>query len=154
MKINRQKSINKDSPPNSITSDNNIISYSKLNASNNNTSLNITRDSKISYTNSPFRIRQESIAMDKDNFNFNLNNSYLNRSKSPFSVSSRTYNYVEVANQNGENNNGNKINSFNRNFGNNNNNNNNHNGNTTIDLNFNISSHMKHNDSLISVKNF
>lgn len=171
MKLNRQKSINKDSPPNTLMSDNHIITYSKLNAtaqmnaSNNNASLNITRDSKNSYTNSPFRIRQDSIAMDKEllkeNLNFNFNNSYMNRTKSPFSVTSRTYNYAENADQNGENNMKN-INSFNKNYGNNINNlnlnnninnNNNHNGNTTIDLNFNISSHLKPNDSIISVKN-
>ncbi len=161
MKLNRHKLNNKESPPHSSTSDNNIITYSKLNANSqinalkDNTSLNITRDSKMSYTNSPFRIRQESIVMDKDNFNFNMNNSYLNRSKSPFSVNSRTDNYVENANHNGDNNVTN-INSFNKNFGNNNNNfmnnnNNNQNGNATIDLNFNISSHIKNNDSIISV---
>lgn len=169
MKLNRQKSINKDSPPNTLTGDNNIVTYSKLNAashinaSNNNTSLNMTRDSKNSYTNSPFRIRQESIAMDKDllkdNLNFNLNNSYMNRTKSPFSVTSRTYNYVEIANQNGDNN-VNNVNSSNKNNGNsnnfmhNNNLNNNQNGNTTIDLNLNISSHLKPNDSIISVRKF
>jgi hypothetical protein len=154
MKSNRQKSVNKDSPTNT-----------QINASNNTASLNVTRDSKISCINSPFRLRQESIATDKDMLkdNFYLNNSYLNRSKSPFSLSSRSYNFIEIANQNGENNAGifngcnknfSNNNFMNNNVNNNNTNNNNHNGNTTIDLNFNISSHLKQNDSIISVNIF
>jgi len=165
MKLNRQKSLKKDSPKNSQISDNNVISYSKLNANSQvdvskNLSLNLTNDSKISNLNSSYKMRQNSIAMDKemlkDNLNFNLNNSSINRNKSPFSVTSRTYNYVEVSNQNGDNLNNNNINN-NMNLNNNLNrnvNNNNQNGNTTIDLNLNLSSHLKQNDSIISVKNF
>jgi len=126
MKLNRQKSLKKDSPQNSQINDNNAFTYSKINPNYQvdellrNSSLNLTNDSKISNMNSPYKMRQNSIAMDKDmlkeNINFDFNNSSINRNKSPFSVASRIYNFVEVSDQNEKNQNRNNINFKNNNF--------------------------------------
>ena len=96
-----------------------------------------------SSTNSPFRIKMKSTFNEKEDIDLNLNdvNLYSKQNK-------------KIKNNEINNNNISRISNNNLSINNPTTSNQNANGNTTIELNLNLSSHLKNNDSIISVKKF